>query len=73
MEFRPARFSVHVARVFLVAVTTEGLSRIAGLLDAGRLSTNVGEVLPLAEARLAHEMLAGKPHKPGKIVLVVTA
>ncbi|HVY54737.1 MAG TPA: hypothetical protein VHC46_03180 [Thermodesulfobacteriota bacterium] len=31
--------------------------------------TNVGEVLPLTDARLAHEMLAGKPHKRGKIVL----
>ncbi len=24
-----------------------------------------------AKARLAHEMLAGRPHKPGKIVLAV--
>lgn len=56
---------------FLVAVTSEGLSRIAELLDAGHLTTNVGEVLPLAEARRAHEMLAGSPHKRGKIVLTV--
>ena len=56
---------------FLVAVTSEGLSEIAGLLDSGQLTTNVGEVLPLAEARLAHAMLAGKPHKRGKIVLAV--
>ncbi len=56
---------------FLVAVTTEGLTRIADLIDSGQLSTNVGDVLPLAEARLAHEMLAGKPHKRGKIVLAV--
>ncbi len=58
---------------FLVAVTSEGLTRIADLLDSGDLTTNVGEVLPLAEARLAHEMLAGKPHKRGKIVLAVGA
>jgi len=56
---------------FLVAVTTAGLTRIAKLLDSGQLTTNVGEVLSLAEARLAHEMLAGKPHKRGKIVLAV--
>jgi hypothetical protein len=31
----------------------------------------VGDVLPLGEARIAHEMLAGKPHKRGKIVLTV--
>jgi NADPH:quinone reductase-like Zn-dependent oxidoreductase len=58
---------------FLVAVTTEGLANIADLLDSGRLTTHVGEVLPLAEAGLAHEMLAGKPHKRGKIVLAVRA
>jgi NADPH:quinone reductase-like Zn-dependent oxidoreductase len=64
----------HVRGVFfLVAVSSQGLTRIADLLDSGRLTTNVGEVLPLAEARLAHEMLAGKPHKRGKIVLAVDA
>jgi NADPH:quinone reductase-like Zn-dependent oxidoreductase len=57
----------------LVTVTSEGLTKIAELLDAGHLTTHVGEVLPLAEARLAHEMLAGKPHKRGKIVLTVDA
>lgn len=56
---------------FLVAVTTEVLAQVSKLLDAGVLRTNVGEVLPLAEARQAHEMLAGRPHTPGKIVLVV--
>ena len=52
---------------------SEGLTKLAKLLDAGHLTTCVGDVLPLAEARLAHEMLAGKPHKRGKIVLVVSA
>lgn len=47
--------------------------RIAELLDAGHLTANVGEVLPLADARRAHEMLAGKPHRRGKIVLAVAA
>jgi hypothetical protein len=28
-------------------------------------------VLPLSAARVAHEMLAGKPHKRGKIVLAI--
>jgi NADPH:quinone reductase-like Zn-dependent oxidoreductase len=37
--------------------------------EAGELTTNVGEVLPLADARTAHEMLAGKSQKRGKIVL----
>ena len=57
---------------FLVSVTTAGLTRIADLFDSRQVEANVGEVLPLAEARLAHEMLDGKPHKRGKIVLVVS-
>jgi NADPH:quinone reductase-like Zn-dependent oxidoreductase len=62
----------HVRGVFfLVAVTTEGLTRIAELFDAGELVPKVGDVLPLADACRAHEMLAGKPHKRGKIVLAV--
>jgi len=64
----------HVRGVYLlVAVTSEGLIRIAELFDAGRLRTDVGEVLPLADARRAHDMLAGKPHRRGKIVLAVAA
>jgi NADPH:quinone reductase-like Zn-dependent oxidoreductase len=61
------------AMFFLVEVSSRRLERIAALIDAGELTTHVGDVLPLAEARLAHEMLAGKAHKPGKIVLTVDA
>ncbi len=62
----------HVRGVFfLVAVTSEGLTGLADLFDSGELAPNVGEVLPLAEARRAHEMLGGKPHRRGKIVLAV--
>lgn len=56
---------------FLVSVTSEGLGSLARLFESGELTTNVGETLPLSEARIAHEMLAGKPHKSGKIVLKV--
>jgi pyruvate/2-oxoglutarate dehydrogenase complex dihydrolipoamide dehydrogenase (E3) component len=35
--------------------------------------TNVGTVLPLEEARIAHEMLDGAPHMRGKIVLRIAA
>jgi hypothetical protein len=31
----------------------------------------VGSILPLSEARQAQAMLAGAPHKPGKIVLEI--
>ncbi len=56
---------------FLVEVTTERLNRVAAMFDAGKLKTDVGTVLPLTEARRAHEMLAGAPHARGKIVLRV--
>lgn len=59
------------ALFFLVEVSSERLDRIAALIDAGELTTSVGDVLPLSAARVAHEMLAGKPHKRGKIVLTV--
>jgi len=60
------------ARFFLVDVSSRRLEQLAALIDAGGLTTSVGDVLPLAEARTAHEMLAGKPHKRGKIVLRVS-
>ena len=56
---------------FYVEVTTARLEKLTELFDNGKLVTQVGTVLPLAEARVAHEMLAGAPHKPGKIVLRV--
>jgi NADPH:quinone reductase-like Zn-dependent oxidoreductase len=58
---------------FFVDVTTSRLNRITELFDSGKLVANVGTVLPLAEARLAHEMLGGAPHKRGKIVLSIAA
>jgi NADPH:quinone reductase-like Zn-dependent oxidoreductase len=59
------------ALFFLVEVSSQRLDEIAALIATGELHTRVGDVLPLAEARVAHEMLAGKPHKRGKIVLRV--
>lgn len=57
---------------FYVEVTTLRLDRITELLDRGNLVTHVGTVLPLEKARSAHEMLAGAPHKPGKMVLSIS-
>jgi NADPH:quinone reductase-like Zn-dependent oxidoreductase len=54
---------------FLVDVTTSRLNAIAALFDSGELTPQVGTVLPLDQAHLAHEMLAGAPHARGKIVL----
>ena len=56
---------------FIVKVRTERLRALGALIDAGKLTTNVGEVLDLTRAREAHEMLAGRPHRTGKIVLRV--
>jgi len=54
-------------------VTTARLNTITELFDSGMLVSSVGNVLPLEEARTAHEMLAGAPHKRGKIVLSIAA
>lgn len=58
---------------FLVEVTTERLNRISELFEQHKLVLRVGTVLALDEARAAHEMLAGAPHAPGKIVLANSA
>jgi NADPH:quinone reductase-like Zn-dependent oxidoreductase len=52
-------------------VTTARVQTLTILFDAGRISARVGSVLPLSEARQAQDMLAGAPHKPGKIVLQI--
>ena len=56
---------------FYVDVTTARLNTISELFEAEKLATQVGTVLPLEQARVAHEMLAGAPHARGKIVLRV--
>jgi len=62
------------AAFFLVNVTSQHLTEIAGLVDGGKLRTRVGAVLPLADAREAHFMLERlRPQPKGKIVLTVGA
>jgi NADPH:quinone reductase-like Zn-dependent oxidoreductase len=62
------------ARFFLVDVTARHLSEMARLVDGGELRTQVGAVLPLADAREAHFILDGvRPHPKGKIVLSAAA
>jgi NADPH:quinone reductase-like Zn-dependent oxidoreductase len=56
---------------FLVEVTTQRLERLTALFDSGKLQPGVGTVLTLDKIREAHEMLAGAPHKTGKIVLKI--
>ena len=56
---------------FYAEVTTARLQTLTTLFDEGRITARVGSVLPLSEARQAQEMLAGAPHKPGKIALQI--
>jgi NADPH:quinone reductase-like Zn-dependent oxidoreductase len=71
-ETTQKRYGVRAA-YFYVHVTTARLNKITELFDRGKLVTDVGTVLPLEEARIAHEMLGGAPHKRGKIVLSIAA
>jgi NADPH:quinone reductase-like Zn-dependent oxidoreductase len=71
-ETMQKRYGVR-AVYFYVDVTTARLNKIAELFDSRKLVTDVGTVLPLEEARVAHEMLGGAQHKRGKIVLSIAA
>jgi NADPH:quinone reductase-like Zn-dependent oxidoreductase len=65
---QPAR----VQPVFFYAeVTNERLRTVTNLFEKRAITARVGSVLPLEEARSAHEMLDGAPHKSGKIVLEI--
>lgn len=58
------------ARFILVDVNTEDLKAVADFLDAQAFVVRIGQVLPLGDARRAHEMLDGlRPLPPGKVVL----
>jgi NADPH:quinone reductase-like Zn-dependent oxidoreductase len=60
------------ASFMLVDVRSETLTDLAAMFDEGSLVTQVGTILPLADAVTAHRMLEGEePHKAGKIVLTV--
>lgn len=58
---------------FIVDVTTARLNIVTELFANQKIVPQVGTVLPLRDARLAHEMLAGAPHARGKIVLDAAA
>jgi NADPH:quinone reductase-like Zn-dependent oxidoreductase len=61
-------------RTIATAATDDIPAEIARLVDGGQLSTRVGAVLPLADAREAHFMLERvRPQPKGKIVLTVGA
>lgn len=70
-ESRPKNGAKEV--FFIADVTTARLNAIAELFEGGKLVPQVGTVLPLRDARVAHRMLAGAPHARGKIVLQVAS
>jgi NADPH:quinone reductase-like Zn-dependent oxidoreductase len=58
------------ADYFIVDVNAVQLARIADTVERNLVRTAVGSILPLVDARVAHEMLAGtRPHERGTIVL----
>ena len=57
---------------FYAEVTTARLRKITEMFEGGKIRAKVGSILPLEEARRAHEMLAGAPHERGKIMLRVS-
>jgi len=59
--------------VFFYADVTTARLNLTKLFEERKLSARVGSILPLQDARTAHYMLAGAPHKPGKIVLEMAA
>ena len=69
-EFVPTRSDVRSA-FFYAEVTTARLSAISELFESGKVIPQVGSVVPLEEVRKAHDMLAGAPHRRGKIMLDV--
>src|SRR3954463_11873618 len=71
-DFVPARSDVRSA-FFYAEVTTARLSTISRLLESGKVVPQVGSILPLADVRTAHEMLAGAPHQRGKIMLQIAS
>lgn len=58
---------------FYADVTTARLNLLTKLFEERKISARVGSILPLQDARAAHYMLAGAPHKSGKIVLQIAA
>jgi NADPH:quinone reductase-like Zn-dependent oxidoreductase len=58
------------AMFFVVTPDAAALTRLAALVDEGRLRTIVSQAFPLREGRRAFES-ATVPHPPGKTVLIV--
>jgi NADPH:quinone reductase-like Zn-dependent oxidoreductase len=58
---------------FYVEVTMARLNKLTEMFEGGKLVTDVGTVLSLRDARVAHELLADRRHPRGKIVLRIAS
>jgi NADPH:quinone reductase-like Zn-dependent oxidoreductase len=58
------------AMFFIVTPDAAELTKLAGLVDDGRLRAVVSQTFPLSDGRRAYES-AGEPRPPGKTVLIV--
>lgn len=67
-----AAHGVRQGMVFAAMPNADALTRVAALIDAGRVKVEVSTVLPLQDVRRAHELSETK-HTRGKIVLQVGA
>ena len=54
----------------LVQVGTRILQELVRLTAGGQLKARLGDVLPLADARRAHQFIDSSKHQPGKILLI---
>ena len=69
---QPLPHRADVQPIFFYAEVTEArLHTLTTLFEEGRIAPRVGSIIPLDDACTAHQMLAGAPHKPGKIVLQI--
>ena len=59
------------ALFFVVKANRDRLTRVADMIDTGKLKVSVAATFPLAEGRAAYESGASRRHRPGKTVLVV--
>jgi NADPH:quinone reductase-like Zn-dependent oxidoreductase len=59
------------ALFFIVTAERDGLTRLADMIDTGKLKVGVAATFPLAEGRAAYESGAFRRPRPGKTVLVV--
>jgi NADPH:quinone reductase-like Zn-dependent oxidoreductase len=58
-------------KIIGVQPNADSLRAITAFIDSGQLKTLVQQIIPLSEARQAHELLEAGLSKPGKVILQV--